>query len=92
MIKVIDFENIISDIDSDDFSFTIFCSVDNLDIQTTEIFNIHIVNDIWLTNDFNKIDSIKIENFANDLGNLNIGYLINSKIFAYTKKTEKKYS
>jgi hypothetical protein len=86
-----DFDNNEFELKIEEYSFPIFCCIENLCVNTKEKFNIELVDSIWLTNDINSIENLDLNSKKKEIGTLTYNYLLSSSnIYAYKIITNKK--
>ncbi|HOY33183.1 MAG TPA: HEPN domain-containing protein [Bacteroidales bacterium] len=91
MVVIKDFNNIEINVEIEDYSFPIFCCIENLLIDTKNQFNIELANEIWLTNDIKNINNLDLNKIKKEIGILSYEYLLSSSnIYAYKVISNKK--
>jgi len=84
MVLIKDFNNIEFKVEIEEYSFPIFCSIENLSVETTKRFNVELTDGIWLTNDIKNINNLDLNNIKKEIGILSYDYLkSSSNIYAY---------
>lgn len=91
MVLIKDFNNIEINLEVVDYSYPIFCIIENLSIETTKRFNVELTDGIWLTNDIKNINKLDLDCIKKDIGILSYdNFKSTSNIFAYKVISNKK--